>query len=531
MPSFLGTPPADRAPVVARSATIGRESAAVERSPLTGAATQLRSLSIGHGNNLQPMTQYGTLSSPADAIIDVPLPPPSLQLPEPMQSLDAHGDDFAKMGKVRHIPGGPDISITQRKLFSFPKHKDLTSFTLATSRPALLKRMASATRIPGTTVAGREVNVDDIREEAIEEFFEWLESELEKIDYFYREKEEENVRRLEELDEQVQIMKNMKLADIAGETIESSSGSAGREASRDILPKVQVRGSAQRETNKDIQPKGQSRIHRYNSLGILHDTFVPEPSTSKTRRAESMPNHPSPHHSGADAHRLPYFMTNRDNYQTAKHNTGGLYKRTNTGQLDYTAHRRPINEITYRVAKRRLKLAIIEFYRGLELLKSYCHQNQEGFRKITKKFDKSTGLRTSKKFMSEKVIKSYFGTSDVLDTLIHQTEDLFCYFEKGNRKTAVQKLRSTERSHVFYGSTFRSGILLGLGFFAAVQGTVLGFRETPGDTSWRPEEKSYLLQVCRSHPRLDCSFSSTNLLLDRYGQAFFCRYFPCFCLF
>ena len=467
--------------MVARAAIIGQGSA-IERSPLTGAATQLRSLSIGYNNNLQSTTQYGTLSSPPDAIFEVPLPPPSLQLPEPLQSLDIHGDDdIAKMGKVRHIPGGPDISITQRKLFSFHKNKDLTSFTLATSRPTFLNRL-SAHFIPGAAVAGQVVNVDDMREEAIEEFFEWLEFELEKINDFYREKEEENVQRLQELDEQLYIMKNMKLAEIRGETMEGSPGSAPRGANRDILPRVQPR----------------TQHHRYHSAGVLHDTFVPEPSASKMKRAESMPhvtNLPSPHGSDTSAHCLPHFMTNRDNYQTAK-----LYRRTTANQRDYATQRRPINVITYRVARRRLKLALIEFYRGLELLKSYCNQNQEGFRKITKKFDKSTGLRTSKKFMSEKVNKSYFGTSDVLDTLVHQTEDLFStYFERGNRKTAVQKLRNTEKSYEFYGSTFRSGILIGLGSFAAVQGIYLGLKAA-GDP-----RNSYLLQVCRSYSSTESS--------------------------
>lgn len=483
--------------MVAQAAIIRQESAAIERSPLTGAATQLRSLSIGHSNNPQSTTQYGTLLSPPYSRIEVPLPPPSLQLPEPMQSLDIHSDDdFAKMGRVRHIPGGPDISITRCKLFSFHKNKDLTSFTMATSRPALLKRMVSTHWTPSTTVVGQVVNVDDIREEAIEEFFEWLESELEKINVFYKEKKEENERRLEELKEQLQIMEVMKLAEIRGETVKSSLGTE-RGASGDILR----RGQAQ---------------HQFNSTGVLQDTFNPEPSASKTRRAESTPyltNRPSPQHPDASAHCLPLFTTNRDNYQTAKQYTERFSKRKATSQLDY---RPPMKEITYQLAKRRLKLAMIEFYRGLELLKSYCHQNQEGFRKIAKKFDKSTGLRTSKKFMSEKVNQSYFVLGD-LDSLIQETEDSFSrYFERGDRKTAVQKLRSKEKSKEFYGSTFRSGILLGLGFFAAVQGVLkatasLGkFKAAPGldklEHNTTNEDKdpiSYLLQVCHFYPRID----------------------------
>jgi hypothetical protein len=91
--------------------------------------------------------------------------------------------------------------------------------------------------------------------------------------------------------------------------------------------------------------------------------------------------------------------------------------------------RRPINHPTYRLAKSKLKRAFIEYYRRLELLKSYVRLNREAFGKITKKFDKVSGLRTSSKFMKEHINTSYFGGSiNKLDDLINETEILFARF-------------------------------------------------------------------------------------------------------
>lgn len=91
--------------------------------------------------------------------------------------------------------------------------------------------------------------------------------------------------------------------------------------------------------------------------------------------------------------------------------------------------RRPTNDPGHKLAKSKLKYAYIEYYHRLELLKSFVQLNRNAFRKITKKFDKISGLRTSGKFMNEHVNKSYFGGSEnKLDDLINDTEILFARF-------------------------------------------------------------------------------------------------------
>ncbi|KAG6546093.1 hypothetical protein Mapa_012499 [Marchantia paleacea] len=68
-------------------------------------------------------------------------------------------------------------------------------------------------------------------------------------------------------------------------------------------------------------------------------------------------------------------------------------------------------------AEKMLRTAFIEYYRGLNLLKSYSSLNMVAFAKILKKFDKVSGHRASAIYL--KVVEtSYFNTSDkVTDNL------------------------------------------------------------------------------------------------------------------
>ncbi len=81
----------------------------------------------------------------------------------------------------------------------------------------------------------------------------------------------------------------------------------------------------------------------------------------------------------------------------------------------------------YRTAKRQLKDALQELYRGLELLKKYSLLNRTAFRKILKKYgkligdlDPQDGQQTN--YMSEKVNPAYFNKSEEPDKLIQTIE-------------------------------------------------------------------------------------------------------------
>jgi xenotropic and polytropic retrovirus receptor 1 len=159
--------------------------------------------------------------------------------------------------------------------------------------------------------------------------------------------------------------------------------------------------------------------------------------------------------------------------------------------------RNPDMAVQFPAARRKLKIAMAEFYRRLELLKLYALLNRTAFRKINKKFDKTVGCSKGKMYM-DKVNNAHSMLSDILDNIINDIEDLYArYFERGNRKIAIRKLRRrVAQEGDFWAPTIRSGILLGTRAVFAVQGVVdavdrLRYPITPEEATIT----SYLLQM------------------------------------
>lgn len=98
--------------------------------------------------------------------------------------------------------------------------------------------------------------------------------------------------------------------------------------------------------------------------------------------------------------------------------------------------------LNHKVARTRIKAALYEFYRSLEMIKNYKVLNHTGFAKILKKFDKTAGWKASKAYMNSNLKSAYFMNSGTIEDLINKTEDLFVdTFEKGHRRRGMAKLR------------------------------------------------------------------------------------------
>ncbi|KAM5537632.1 hypothetical protein V8D89_008710 [Ganoderma adspersum] len=132
----------------------------------------------------------------------------------------------------------------------------------------------------------------------------------------------------------------------------------------------------------------------------------------------------------------------------------------------------------YQHAKKQLKKAVLECYRGLELLNNYRTLNLIGFRKALKKFEKVTRIPAQVAYTKEKIEPSAISSGAALDLLIGDMEALFAArFARGDKKRARARLRGGAKLTTHHFSTFRTGMALGLGVPALAAGLYQSFQE------------------------------------------------------
>lgn len=305
------------------------------------------------------------------------------------------------------------------------------------------------------------------------EFFIFLDKELSKIEDFYKTKEDEANDRLGVLRQQLHIMRDQRVEELIDTAKTSSNQDAPPSSERHLLSRDSTQANGGGDHKRPVQ-----RGFRVDQL------YGRAKRTRGTKTAQAMkllgtPSGPKPLEA----------------------------------MQDYVRRKKP-QDVPYRTAKHKLKIALAEYYRGLELLKSYALLNRTAFRKMTKKFDKTINARPSGRYMADKVNTSYFVNSTALETHIQAVEDLYArYFERGNHKIAVGKLRAKgTRSGDFTGNVFRNGLLLGTGAVFAVQGVVYAGQLLYDDDSNLALHTSYLLQVRRPY----CLYVVALLKLTRY---------------
>ncbi|KAK4539711.1 hypothetical protein LTR36_010422 [Oleoguttula mirabilis] len=481
-----------------------------ERSPLQGGG--------GGGRKDGPrMTRYGSIiGSPPDSdggVLGRLNKTPTLQLPEPAmrESADTERDrpispgtatdasvprapltQLAHRGNAYEVTKPTDTPSSQFDPPSNQRYKSLFAPRRANSSPAepgrpFARRVfsiatpgAGLERSSNTDVALEAYREVDFRQA---EFFLFLDKQLEKIETFHKSKEQEALERLKVLREQLHIMRDQR-----GEEVMAAEQRRGSET----LP-PQNRGGA--------QPNGHLATQNGTTEACQQRrTAHPFSAVEATREA------------------LDRVRTGRLG-KTSKA-MGQLGTPPTPGQQpqqhqDYTRRATTTNDPPYRTAKRKLKIALAEFHRGLELLKSYALLNRTAFRKINKKFDKTVhpaaavgsvdgsaaggSSASGKDYMAEKVNTAHFVESATPDELLLQVEDLYArYFERGNRKIAVGKLRAKGAgAGSYYGAVVRTGVLVGGGLVLGLQGIVYGSLKldtTIGHAN-RPLRTSYLLQI------------------------------------
>lgn len=306
-----------------------------------------------------------------------------------------------------------------------------------------------------------------LEKEAVElenDFFGWLDGELGKVDNFYLEREAEAESRLVALREQLHVMRSQRLHEIE----------KMRERRRAAAQKHHEHPGGDRGANL-----GNGSNKNMGASWLDQDWMRPlRPATAKLLEISQ----PRP---GKNSKALQKMA-----------NTPRMAGLQNPSNRDYT--RRPIaDDVPYRTAKYKLKLALQEFYRGLELLKSFALLNRTAFRKLNKKYDKAVNAKPPYRYMHERVNEAYFVKSTVLDIHIVAVEDLYArYFERGNHKIAAGKLRNLNRRPADESaSAFRSGLLIGVGLVFAIQGGTYGAELLFDEDEKLRQQTSYLMQI------------------------------------
>ncbi|PNY23896.1 Protein SYG1, partial [Tolypocladium capitatum] len=420
-----------------------------QRQAVPGAEAREDESLTREGNALQYGTSFGT----------------SPPVPSPLARRDSHGEFELPASAVRAPPASPGFSrltdTAPRGLGRFAANQKVNGAavpSLSNTRtpkpgaPGALPRRSTAGPLPESLSPLRRIlshasGVDsgvrqlDLVREREREFYDFMDSELDKVESFYKLKEEQAGQRLVLLREQLHEMRNRRLQEVAD-----------AEEPDEYAPRT---GSYENGSGRAIgwvQP-------------LKAKIFPPGPNCKALRCVPRTPHLLPPSASGE---------TRRD------------YSR-----------RPPDHDVSYRTAKRKLKLALQEFYRGLELLKSYALLNRTAFRKLNKKFDKAANARPPLRYVNDKVSKAWFVNSDVLEGHIKAVEDLYArYFERGNHKLAASKLRSlSNKSTDESGSSFLNGFLIGIGIVFTVQGLIYGSQLLFDDDAQLRQQTSYLMQI------------------------------------
>ncbi|GAA5989572.1 hypothetical protein JCM10908_000534 [Rhodotorula pacifica] len=284
-------------------------------------------------------------------------------------------------------------------------------------------------------------------------FVKLLDRELERVSGFYADREEEAVKRFEELSAQWRELMNHK-----------KEFQAFRQ--RELQPPQIV---------SSILPK-HARMPNVPGVGLVRRTLaqrkVAPDHEDSDGEARAIPTaRPQPGRTSVESRR----SNGHGNSSTGKDDGHGDTDDELADPQPLYRHGRPED---YTNARSRLKLATFEYYRFLGMLKSYRVLNRTGFTKALKKMEKITLIPLAARY-AEKVDATNFVKSTKLDDLIRETEDAFAtVFERGDRKKALERLRDFGEKKRHHFTSWRAGMMMGAGLPLMIEGLVLSFKSS-----------------------------------------------------
>ncbi|KAL8764683.1 MAG: hypothetical protein Q9194_006893 [Teloschistes cf. exilis] len=437
------------------------------------------------------VTSYGSII-PSPPTRNLPFRPPSLELPDPamppeeesyarhnrawrqshlnpyttppIRQTSSNGAHSYEIGTTHAPPKATTSLLPRHRTLLKPRRTASNPAALGSpDRPRLIRRIFSSAGVESPQIGDVPLAGYKEFDTRQAEFENYLDTELEKIESFYKWKEQQASERLLVLRQQLHEMRDRRVEEVRA-----------------------------MQRARDAHKREQERLHAQGIDGtstiLTGDPGNDGPILDWRHPIESALG--VGHHIGKNTKALV-------NMGAAGHDPKKHDARAQMDRRDFERRPTHTDDVPYRAAKRKLRLALQEFYRGLELLKSYALLNRTAFRKINKKYDKVVKARPTQRFMTEKVNKAWFVQSEVLEGQIVAVEDLYArYFERGNHKVAVGKLRSkSSRAGDHNGSVFRNGLLVAAGTVFGVQGLVYGAVHLANPDENIKVNTSYLLQI------------------------------------
>ena len=289
-----------------------------------------------------------------------------------------------------------------------------------------------------------------------QKFFAALDAEIQRIEEFYLEREHEAVERLTVLVSQLSELAQHRREFLARSEQAMQGHEHGLSRFLSLVPK---------RLEADELNRARLTAQRLRHMPASSSRVDP----GDKRRAQAVANFQA----------LNIAADHAAGHGKGKEEPDGTH--TPTTEAVHMAH----DPVQYRKARKKLRAAVVENYRALEILNNYRILNRTGCLKILKKFDKTLGVAFLEPFYEARVRHTPIVVNDTVPKLLHATEEIFTsYFGHGDQKRARETLRQSsaapsnvQRFPTHYASTFRTGLYLGVAVCALVRGLIAAMDE------------------------------------------------------
>ncbi|KAG6764110.1 hypothetical protein POTOM_031568 [Populus tomentosa] len=354
--------------------------------------------------------------------------------------------------------------------------------------------------------------------DAAKEFFSCLDLQLNKVNQFYKTKENEFLDRGDCLKKQMDILVELKAAfKQQRDKAANSSQDSTEDASIDCRISCEEDSVTDRIEQEQIQDDSTDDLEKNEVLGSPRSEEMGK-STRIMKREDRKLRTLSGRVFNCQGKNLRInipLTTPSRTFSAISYLVWGDLVNQPSSNCNPEGSKLRINKTKLHHAEKMIKGAFIELYKGLGYLETYRNLNVLAFIKILKKFDKVTEKQVLPIYL--KVVESsYFNSSDKVMNLADEVEDLFVkHFAEEDRRKARKYLKPHQRKES-HSVTFFIGLFTG-SFIALLVGYVIMaritgmYRQHP-DTAYMETVYPVLRQLTEKMNFVPCSMFSLMFL-------------------